>query len=158
MSLPVLLQSAATSHEAHMLLGLLRCTQSSHSSPRLSECKKKQGRGDTATASAARHDLSAKSSTSTADLLLPGEFHNGSHRKKSIPDTPEAATSPQNILPKGFRAFLSYFCTNRATTLGAGGCRWIPWAGRQGGGQGTSSTQEAAALQPGDRGTHQAEV
>ena len=41
--LPVLLQSAATSHEAHILLGLLRRMQSSHSSPCLPECKKRRG-------------------------------------------------------------------------------------------------------------------
>lgn len=113
MSVPVLLPSAAASCEAHVPLGLLGRPQSSHSSPRPS--------GESRGMGTQPHDLSAKGSMSSADLLLFGLFHSGSHRKKSIPDTPEAAASPWNIFPKGFRAFPSYFCTNWATTLGAGG-------------------------------------
>lgn len=95
----------------------------------LSECKKRQGSGSTATPPAARHYLSAKSSASTVDLLLTGEFHSGSDRKESFPGTREAAAHPDNTLPKGFRAFPCYFCTNRATALSAGAATGCPGSG-----------------------------
>lgn len=148
--LPVLLRSAATSHKAHVLSGSLRQMQSSHSSLSPPECKKRQGSGGTATAPGTRHYLSAKSSTSTVDLLLTEEFH----RKESFLGTREAATPSGNIFPKGFRAFPCYICTNRETTLGVGasaGCprlaarRWLGRLSHQPPGERQPCSQEAEA-------------